>query len=128
MENEFDLIMSKQSDKDLIKILNSAQRDYKPEALEAAARIFKTRNIAPEEIIAVKRELEQQQVFEENRSTEPLSVSLRTLSFILPGLLAVIMAGTFKADGYNRKAEEVVKWAFYGVMFYVGLSIVIKIF
>ena len=40
MGNEFDAVMLKRTDADLINILNSPEGDYQPAALESAKREF----------------------------------------------------------------------------------------
>ena len=45
MKNKFEDIMSQHSDEELIKILNSKEGDFQPEAIEAALKEAKKRNV-----------------------------------------------------------------------------------
>jgi hypothetical protein len=39
----------------------------------------------------------------------------------------LILAGTVKAGGYDRKAKEMRKWTLYGFCFYVGLGLLLSL-
>jgi len=127
MENEFDNVMRKRTDADLIKILDSSPDDYQPAALDAAKREFDRRNLSQEQVTIVHQEIEQEQLVDEERSNAPLSIFPKVFAFIFPGLLLIIFAGTYKADGYDRKAKELVKWTLYGFGFYISIPILILI-
>jgi len=127
MENEFDNVMRKRTDADLIKILDSSPDDYQPAALDAAKREFDRRNLSQEQVTIVHQKIEQEQLVDEERSNAPLSIFPKVFAFIFPGLLLIIFAGTYKADGYDRKAKELVKWTLYGFGFYISIPILILI-
>ncbi|MGZ3757134.1 MAG: hypothetical protein ACXVAY_11920 [Mucilaginibacter sp.] len=127
MENQFDHVMSKRTDIELIKILNSPEGDYVPEAIEAAQREYNKRNLSTEQITVVEQELEQNQQANEVKANEKLSSNLKIFAFLFPGLLFIMFAGTYKADGYDRKAKELILSTFYGWGFYIGIIILITI-
>jgi len=121
MSNEFDEIMSKRTNAELIRILESAEGDYQPAALEAAKRVFESRHLSEEQLIVTSKEVEHQQQLDENKANEPLFIGYKIFAFIFPGIILLIFAGTFKADGYYRKAKEMIRWTLYGFGFYIGL-------
>lgn len=119
--------MSKRTDAELINILNSPSGDYQQAALEAAKRVIDSRNLSQEQITTAKLEIEQKQTVVEAKANEPLNVFVKILSFIFPGALLLMFAGTFKADGYERKGREMVRWTFYGWAFYGSVIILMII-
>lgn len=127
MTNEFDDIMAKRSDEELIAILNSPEGDYKPVAIEAAQRAFERRQLSDEKIMVIKQVIEQKQEADAAKSDEPLSGFYKFFAFIFPGILVLMFAGTFKADGYDRKARELVKATLYGLAFYFGFAILMAL-
>jgi hypothetical protein len=127
MENEFDDVMRKRTDADLIKIVNGPVEDYQPAALEAAKREFEKRNLSETEIVAVKQEILQEQAKDEAKANTPLGAGFKILAFIFPGIPLLLMSGLFKADGYDRKAREMVRWTLYGFAGYVCLIVLLTI-
>jgi hypothetical protein len=127
MENEFDEVMRKRTDADLVKIVNGPADDYQPAALEAAKREFEKRNLTETEIISVKQEILQQHEIDEKKANTPLGAGLKVLAFVFPGILLLMLSGLFKAEGYGRKAREMVRWTLYGFAAYFGLIITIMI-
>jgi hypothetical protein len=123
MNNEFEEVMRKRTDADLIRILNSAPGDYQPAAFEAATNEFARRNLSEVEIITAKQEIKQNQQLDESKASEPLGIGWKIFAAICPGIIQVMFAGTFKADGYDRKAKEMFRWTLYGVGFYVGFFV-----
>ncbi|WP_426671119.1 hypothetical protein ACPPVU_07775 [Mucilaginibacter sp. McL0603] len=123
MNNEFDEVMRKRSDADLIRILNSAPGDYQPAAFEAATNEFARRNLSEAEVITAKEDIEQNLQLDKRKANEPLGIEWKIFAAICPGIIQVMFAGTFKADGYDRKAKEMFKWTLYGVGFYIGFFI-----
>ena len=123
MENEFDEVMRKRSDADLVKIINGPPDDYQPVALEAAKREFDRRSLSETQIAAVKEEIVHEQEVDEAKANVPLGVAAKILAFIFPGIILLMFAGTYKADGYDRKARELVKWTLFGFGAYVGFII-----
>ena len=127
MENEFDAVMQKRTDAQLIKILNGPPDDYQPTAIDAAKREFERRNLSEAEITTATEEIEQEQLVDESKANMPLGIFPKIIAFIFPGILLIMFAGTYKADGYDRKAKEMVKWTLLGVAFYVSLVVLMII-
>lgn len=123
MSNEFDEVMRKRTNADLIRILNSAPGDYQPPALEAAKREFESRNLSDGQVTTAKDEIEQKLQLDESKANEPLGIGWKIFAALFPGIIQVMFAGTFKADGYYRKAKEMVRWTLYGVCFYLLIGI-----
>ncbi|HVS90796.1 MAG TPA: hypothetical protein VHE59_02105 [Mucilaginibacter sp.] len=131
MKNEFEDVMSKRTDAELLQIINSGPGDYQPLALEAANVEFQKRNLSDEQMSVVNNEIEQKIELNIARSNEPLGVVPKIFASLFPGLVMVMFAGTYKADGYDRKAKEMVRWTIYGVLFYIAfvfLMLIITLF
>jgi hypothetical protein len=126
-ENKFTEVMSVRTDAELIKILIEHRNDYQPEAIEAAEIEFKKRNLSESEINLAKEENKVKKQIDEERANKKLDTVWKGLTFIFPGILQLLIAGTFRADGFDRKAKELSKWTLYGFGFYFGLVILIMI-
>jgi len=127
MENKFTSSMIQLSDSELLKVVTIARNDYQPEAIEAAEIELKNRNLSvqkTEEVIKENEALEQIKIEKANKE---LGITLKVLSFIFPGIIQILFSRVFKADGYDRKARELLKWTFYGFGFYLGIVILIVI-
>ena len=127
MTNNFEDVMSKRTDADLLKIVTGPADDYQPAALEAAKKEFAKRNLSADQLATVMQENEQDQKLKDDKANQPLGTGWKVLTFIFPGLIQIIFSGTFKADGYDRKAKELVRWTIYGFGFYVGLVVLISL-
>lgn len=125
--NEFAGVMSKRTDAELIKILNSAPGDYQPAALDAAKSEFDNRGLSHEQITLAEQEIADIQLHVDSKAAEPLRAGWKALCFIIPGIPVLLIAGTLKADGYDRKAKEAFRWTLYGFIFYIGLIIITNI-
>ena len=121
MTNNFDEVMSIRTDAELLKILNSPVGDYQPIALEAAKREFAKRNLSDNQVSTAKQEMDENQKIKDEKANVPLWIGWKILTAIFPGILQIIFYGTFKADGYDRKAKELVQWTLFGFGFYGGI-------
>lgn len=127
MTNNFEDVMSKQTDAELLKIVTGPIEDYQPAALEAAKKELAKRNLSADRLVTVKQEVEHDQKLKDEKANQPLQTGWKVLTFIFPGLIQTVFSGTFKADGYDRKAKELVNWTIYGFGFYVGLIVLISL-
>jgi hypothetical protein len=128
MENNFEYVMSKQTDIGLFKILTGPQTDYKPEALEAARNEFAKRNLSADQFETLKQEIEEEEEIKNEKANVPLDLSWKVLTFIFPGMINLMFHGMFKTQGYTRKASELVSWTLYGAGFYAALIILLSRF
>lgn len=124
--NDFDAVMAKETDAELVKIINVLRNDYQPAAVEAAEREFARRNLSAEQIKAAWVELQEMEEVRVQKETEPLSGNWKAALFLFPGL-SNIFALAFFADGYHTKGKDFFKWAFYGMCFYAGLILLISL-
>ena len=127
MANQFTDQMSRRTDAELLKIVIDQRNDYQPEALLAAEEELARRNLSPEQVSSAKEELERKKTFDEKRANEPLDMSLKILTAIFPGILQIILSGTYKVEGYDRKARELVRWTLYGFGFYFSFVMLLLI-
>jgi hypothetical protein len=127
MENEFDGVMRKRTDADLIKILNGPPDDYQPAAREAAQREYERRSLSEAQIATASFEILQEQQIDDAKANTPLDPMPKVLAFIFPGIILLMLAGTFKADGYDRKAKELTRWTLYGLGAYFGFVILMVV-
>jgi len=129
MPNEFTEQMSKRTNAELLRILNVERNDFKAEAVIAAEEELVKRNLTSEQVELAKEEGETSQQFFENKANEPLRLIWKILTAIFPGVIPqLIVFGILKADGYHRKARELVRWTFYGFAFYFGVVLLIMMF
>ncbi len=127
MENKFTSSMVQLSDSELLKVVTIARNDYQPEAIEAAEIELKNRNLSVQKTEEVIKENEALEQIKMEKANKELGATLKVLSFIFPGIIQILFSRVFKADGYDRKARELIKWTFYGFGFYLGIVILIVI-
>ena len=123
--NEFTHVMEKRSDFELIEIVTKLRNDYNPEAVKAAEIEIEKRNLSIDQIELVKEEIKLKDKALEEKANKPLQTHWKVLTFAIPGILSLILAGTFKADGYDRRFKEAWRWTLYGLGFYFGLFMLI---
>jgi hypothetical protein len=127
MENNFSEVMEQRTDAELLKIVNEQRNDYQSQAVEAAEKELAKRNLRADQVEEAQKENEIKAQIESDKANKKLGLGWKVLTFIFPGILQIIFAGTFKADGYDKKARELTKWTLYGFGFYFGLVILIMI-
>jgi hypothetical protein len=125
--NQFAEAMTKRSDADLIEIVTTLRDDYEPEAVVAAEAEIKTRNLSIEQIETAKAENDERNHLKSEKANEPLATGWKILNFIFPAIISLVLAGTYKADGYDRKATEAWRWTFYGFGFYFGIVLLLML-
>jgi hypothetical protein len=93
MDNEFDAVMQKRTDAELIKILNSPPDHYQPAALEAAQTEFERRNLSETEVASAKQEIAQEQAIDEANANKPLGALPKVVAFPVPGHIISYVRG-----------------------------------
>jgi len=83
--------------------------------------------LSSERIAAAKQQIENEQKAKSVKADAPLTRVWKVLTFIFPGVIQILFSGTFKADGYDRKAKELLTWTLYGFGFYIALVILISL-
>lgn len=121
MENKFIPVMSKKTDAELIKIVYDLRNDYQPEAVIAAEFELNNRNIEQTRFEEAVKENHAKKQIETEKANKPLEEHWKVLTFLFPGVIQMFIAGSFKIEGYDKKASELTKWTFYGFGFYFGL-------
>ena len=127
MPNSFEELMSKKSDEQLLKIVAGRPEDYQPEALEAAKKELGKRNFSAEQFETVTKEAVREKEHEAVIAELPLGVGLRMRALIFPFYGVMGLASTFRATGYHRKANEMTRWAMFGIALYATVFILISL-
>jgi len=125
MANNFEEIMSKQTDEEIIRILTKNADDYQPIALEAAKKEFEKRNLSACIVENIKNTLKEENEVKKIKAYLPLSFFWKFLTFIFPGAIQMFLYGKLKADGYDMKANELKKWTLFGFLFYLAIMVLI---
>ena len=127
MENKFTKAMQNRSNADLLKIVNELRDDYQPEAVSSAEMELAGRNLSQEQVYEAENENKIQSNIKSEKANMKLDAGWKVLSFIFPGVIPLFAAGYFKSEGYDRKAQELIRWTFYGFGFYIGIGLLITI-
>lgn len=125
MNSQFSVAMSKRSDAELLIIVNERRNDYQVEAIQAAELELAKRNLSQDHLQQAKEFNQDKRQIEIQRANIKLDGVWKILAFIFPGIILLLLAGIFKADGYDRKASELGKWTGYGFGFYFTIVILI---
>jgi hypothetical protein len=127
MENRFAEAMALRSDAELVDILTKKRDDYQPDAVAAAEIELARRKLTTKQVADAKERIELKEQAIQERANEPLGIGWKLLTFLIPGLINILIAGALKTDGYERKFREAWRWTFYGVGFYLGLGLLMCI-
>ena len=123
LQNRFADAMAGRSDAELVEILTKRRNDYQPDALAVAEMELVKRNLTTEQVEQAKQSVELKDQEIQQRANEPLGAGWKLLTFLIPGIINFMIAGTLKADGYDRKFREAWRWTFYGFGFYLSLGL-----
>ena len=123
MNNEFEKVMLRRSDADLLEIINSPAGDYQDAAVEAAKREIDRRNLSANQVANAIQEIDQIKHNNKIKANLPLGIGWKIFTAMVPGIIQLMFAGTLKADGYDRKAKEMFRWTLYGVFLYISFFI-----
>lgn len=123
--DEFKRVMSERTDEQLIEIVTRKRHEYQPGALDAADAEFKRRALPLELMVRVDNEVTERDAVVAARSSAPLSVGWKILSFFFPGLVVFFAVLFLKANGRDRQAGELGRWALFGIGFYLLLAAIL---
>lgn len=127
MGNKYSNAMSRLSDSELLKILNEDRSDYELDAIKSAEVEISKRNLSELQIKNANIENDSRRLKKAEKSKEGLNGGIKVLAFIFPGIILFIFAGLYRADGYDRKANELKKATLYGFGFYIGIFLLLKL-
>jgi lipopolysaccharide export LptBFGC system permease protein LptF len=120
---DFEKTMKEVPDAELIRIVFTNRNEYQEAAIAAAEAELSTRNLSSETLSF----LEQKQIAKNTETAYkaelPLELHWKIVAFLFPGVFQLIIAGFFKGNGFDRKANEVGKWTFFGLFFYIAVVI-----
>ncbi len=126
MANDFTEVMKKRSDSELLEIVTKLKDDYQPEAVNAAELKIKKRNLSTDQIEKAQTELKQKEITKTEKENEPLGTGQKILFFIFFwGVIPWGMAGTFKANGYQKKYKDAWKFMKYGLFTFLVFNAII---
>ncbi|WP_184542352.1 hypothetical protein [Mucilaginibacter sp. FT3.2] len=125
---EFEEVMARQSNAKLLDIIKSPEGTYEVLALEAAKKELESRNLTTDQIESTEAAVFEKIKDREDRKHVPLNWHWKVLCVLLPGIIPILLAGGFKADGYAAKAKATLMWTVYGFGFYTLLVIAFSIF
>lgn len=122
MPRSFIELMSQKTDEQLLQIL-ARPGDYQSEALEAARNEVDKRNLSSDRIESVKKEVVIEQKQSAEKASMPLEGGYKALSFFLPGVIPMMLSTALRTNGYEKKASDLLRWTFYGIAFYITITI-----
>ncbi|MBI3235578.1 MAG: hypothetical protein HYZ42_16320 [Bacteroidetes bacterium] len=126
MENSFTKAMTQRSDEELLKITTEQRNDWQEEAVLAAEHELTKRNLSLGEIEMAMRKNAHQNKQIEDKANEPLETVWRILTFLFPAIFTFILSTGLRTGGYERKADELNRWTYYGIGFYILIIILSK--
>ena len=127
---DFTQQMQKLSDEELVEIVSFSEKDsYLPEAIEAARQELVARNLSSAAISAMAHSLGTRR---HRDASQPLSWPARIAFFVLPVgalsiMILIVVAWSLQSKGYKRKSSEAWKWMGLGIVFWIGLVILVVI-
>lgn len=115
----FEERMLKFSDEELYNVLAN-EKDYVPEAIDAAKRELQSRNLSPERKMEIEKITEESANVVEEKTNKPLACWIRILMLLFPiRIPQVIVAESYRILGYKRRVKECWIWMGYGIIFYI---------
>lgn len=127
MQFDFTSEMARRTDEELIQIVTIDREKYLPDALAAANDEFRKRNLEEEKVNQISNVISRKRDYENKKASEPLDTALKIAAFLLPMILMFILSGYFKMNGYDKKANELARWTFYGFGLYIIIMILVVV-
>jgi len=122
--------MQNLSDEELVEIVSYGEKDYLPEALEAARNEVVARNLSPTDLSTIAQSVGTKRDRDAQLANEPLSWPARAALFILAGVswpIMLLVALSLGTRGYRQKSSEAWKWIGFGIAFWTGLVIIFAV-
>ncbi|ANE51789.1 hypothetical protein [Flavisolibacter tropicus] len=123
MQFNFEKTMKDAADAELIRIVITNRDEYQEAAIAAAEAELSRRNLSEDKLAKLKNRQQWQNDEKAYKAGIPLELHWKIIAFLIPGFFQLIIAGSFKSGGYDRKANEVGKWTIYGISFYLVILI-----
>ena len=120
MIQDFREVMSNRTDEELIKIVTIDRNDYQTEAVEAAEKELKTRNIDETKIESAKQDIEEKETKDKEFESSIVSSGTRLIHSIVDFfgffILAFILSSILQLF-YSPSDEQTIKLVGYGLLF-----------
>ena len=124
----FEETMKQRTFAELVEIVKKKHDDYQPEAVIAAQAELEKRKAAGEKWEAPQTEEPERKLTSAEKAVLPLPMIWKIATLILPGLLNIRMAEKLRKEGYKKQCDDLWRWFFYGLLFYVGLLAALFLF
>lgn len=128
VKNNFEDVMKTSTFAELTEIVKKKRDDYQPEAVAAAETELEKRKAAGGKWEAPPKEEPERKLTPAEKAALPLPLFWKIITLILPGLLNLTMAERLRKEGYKKQCDDLWRWFFYGLLFYVGLLVVLFVF
>src|SRR5262249_12619761 len=129
---DFTRRMQRLSDEELSEIVRFGEKDgYLPEAMEAARKELVARNLSPMDA-SIAYSVETRRDREAELASQPLSWPGLAAFLILPVVgvgwpIMALIAWSLGTRGYRQKSSEAWKWMGLGIVFWIGLIILLAV-
>ena len=123
--------MQRLSNQELAEIARFGERDgYLPDVVLAARNELASRNLTSTELATVADSIETTRLRNMELASQPLSWPARMAFFILPVVgwpVMAFIALSFATRGYWQKSSEAGKWMGLGIVFWIGLVVILVV-
>ena len=127
MNNSFTKIMEENTDAQLLAIVYEKRLDYQVDAVIAAEKEIKRRNLSANQFDEAKSKIIKTILLEKEKENKPLPIVWKVLTTIYPGIIQFIIAYILKEKGYKRMAKDLVFWTSIGILIVLTIILTIKI-
>ncbi len=125
VKNEFEDVMKTRTFAELTEIVKKKRDDYQPEAVAAAEAELEKRKADGEKWEAPPKEEPERKLSPAEKAILPLPLFWKIITLLLPGLLNLTMAERLRKEGFKKQCDDLWSWFFYGLLFYVGLLVLL---
>lgn len=130
MHNAFSDAMSRQTDAELLRIVQEERASYQPEAVQAAEHEIEQRGLSYSYKETLQKENSIQQQAKEQKALAPLETKWKLCILLFPGIgfVTLALSGLVETRGYTRKASEMRRWILYCWLLYGCLFVLPRLF